>query len=106
MDDMSEPEDAASAPGAEGGDPIQTVSVSGELDFATADALRYRLQQLEPGGVLVVEARSLSFMDSSGIAVLLEAAARHDLVTVTHASDAIRRVIEATGLSSILRVQP
>ena len=43
-------------------------------------------------------------MDSSGIAVLLEAAQQADSVVIRRPSNAVRRVIETTGLSEVLPI--
>ena len=46
----------------------------------------------------------VSFMDSSGIAVLLEAAQGTDAVLIRRPSNAVRRVIETTGLTEVLPI--
>jgi anti-anti-sigma factor len=49
---------------------------------------------------------ALEFMDSSGIALLLRVAAKAQTVRVREPSELIRRLIEATGLSEILPMDP
>ena len=60
-------------------EPEQVISVAGELDVATAPALREAFLTLLGGDEVpdvAVEASGLSFVDSSGLAVLLMAARR------------------------------
>lgn len=52
------------------GDTI-TLVVSGELDLQTASRLEDSLDPPAPGGRLLLDLRSLSFMDSSGVRVLM-----------------------------------
>ena len=56
------------------------VKVSGEIDMSNAELLGQILEQIvgAGGGPLVVDLAALQFMDSSGIAILLRAAARVD----------------------------
>ncbi len=80
------------------------VRVSGEIDISNADALGRELERMigPDRPALVVDMAELTFMDSSGIAMLLHAAARADSVAVRNPSDLIRRVIDATGLTDVL----
>jgi anti-anti-sigma regulatory factor len=43
-------------------------------------------------------------MDSSGIAILLRAAARVDSIEVRNPSSTVRRIIECTGLTEVLHL--
>jgi anti-anti-sigma factor len=82
------------------GDP-QVIVLRGELDISTADAARAVLDSSlsnQPDRV-VFEMAGLTFMDSSGIAVLVHAANRAKYVELRHPSAIIRRIIEITGLS-------
>jgi anti-anti-sigma factor len=54
---------------------------------------------------LVVEVRTLQFMASSGIALLLRLADRFGPVELRHPTPIIRKIIEATGLAQILRME-
>lgn len=75
-------------------------AVMNELDGAIDAALPNRLE-LDLGGV--------SFMDSSGIAVLLRARRRMDelegVLTVGNVPAQARRVLEAAGVGRIIRLQ-
>jgi anti-sigma B factor antagonist len=83
------------------------VSLSGELDSANADALDASLAPLtqEGSAELIFDLSALRFMDSAGIAVLLGVAARVSAVRLRDPSPAVRRVIELTGLSDVLRIE-
>lgn len=72
--------------------------LEGELDMATADDLSELLR--ESGGhadPVVLDFEGISFMDSSGLRVLLEAAAAEDQgtsVVIIHPTDQVRRVLD------------
>jgi anti-sigma B factor antagonist len=86
------------------GDNLMTLR--GELDMSSAGALRDNVEQLVAGGCrkIVFDLDELSFMDSSGIAVLVFAANNIGDVRLINASSIIRRIIEATGLSGVLKL--
>jgi anti-sigma B factor antagonist len=83
------------------------VSLAGELDSANADALDASLAPLtkERSTELIFDLSALRFMDSAGIAVLLGVAARVSAVRLRDPSPAVRRVIELTGLTDVLRTE-
>jgi stage II sporulation protein AA (anti-sigma F factor antagonist) len=85
----------------------RVVNLVGEIDIANADALGEQLDQLIGAGAdrLVVDLSALDFMDSSGIAMLLRAAGRVDSMSVRNPTDAVRRIIECTGLADTLRIE-
>src|SRR6476659_9056305 len=81
-----------------------TVTLSGELDIATADQLTQALESVQPvaGSRLVIDLTAVSFMDSTGLRVLIAAnrnatAAGYTLVIVTGESPA-KRVLELTRM--------
>ena len=82
--------------------------VSGEVDLANAGLLRQAIEAFLASAPprLVVDVRDLTFMDSSGLAVLLQAAAKVAQVVVRHPRSMIRRLIETTGVTSILQMEP
>jgi anti-sigma B factor antagonist len=83
------------------------VRLVGELDVANADRLREVLAAItQPSPRIVVELSELSFMDSSGLGVLLEQHRRGATVVLRNPSPIIRRVVEATGLTDVLRFDP
>ena len=83
-----------------------TLRLAGELDVATADVVRSALLTVHGAGPeqVTFDMSEVSFMDSSGLSVLLEAAAKVSVV-VAAPSAAVRRVIETTGLTDVLKVQ-
>ena len=83
------------------------VSLSGELDSSNAGALDESLAPLahERSAELIFDLRALRFMDSAGIAVLLGVAAKVAGVRLRDPSSAVRRVIELTGLTDVLRIE-
>ncbi len=84
------------------------LTLKGELDISTVETFRTAIEQVIDSGpkLLVLELEELTFMDSSGISVMVLATKHIDQVELRHASDIIRRVIDVTGLSEILRVDP
>jgi anti-anti-sigma factor len=85
-----------------------TVVLCGELDAARAgEALEVLGQALATTpGVIRFEMGDLTFMDSSGLAVLVQAANRVERVVLSGANALIRRVIDVTGLSEIFEIEP
>ena len=57
---------------------VATLRLSGDLDLSTGDTLEKELARLEEEGfgTLVLDLRTLGFMDSSGLRVILQADAR------------------------------
>jgi anti-sigma B factor antagonist len=84
------------------------VAVDGEVDLSTASLLREALGSIDEVDV-AIDAAGLSFIDSSGLSVLVGAAKRlasagHTLA-VRNAPKSIRRVLEITSLDTIVRVE-
>ena len=87
-------------------DGIPTVRVVGEIDIATAGTVRQAVAvatEQHPAH-LVFDLSAVDFIDSSGLAVLLEAAKQADSVRIDQASNIVRRVIVATGLSDMFGI--
>lgn len=76
-------------------------AVEGEIDTLTADALERALAELLaiPVEVLVVDLRAVTFLASSGLAVLIRAAhhAGHRRLRLVSSARAILRPLEITG---------
>src|SRR5436190_10798943 len=85
--------------------------LDGEIDLASAPGLRADLKRaLDKAGVsLLIDCSRLTFIDSTGVAVLLEANAaleadgRHMLLLNVHGSPC--RVFEALGLTDLFRYE-
>ena len=82
--------------------------LNGELDVASSPYLGYDLsRELEAGHDVELDLSSLSFMDSTGISVLLTAiddftAERQSLQLAPELSDQVRRLLSLAGLLPIL----
>jgi anti-anti-sigma factor len=108
MDDVDGSGSSGSAEVAFDDDGMPTIRLRGEIDMSNVDALR---RTIEPVVVrapdrVVFDLSALTFMDSSGIALLLQVSAKSKSVRVRGPSPLVRRMIEATGLADILQVEP
>jgi anti-anti-sigma factor len=89
-------------------DPLggQRVALRGELDLATAGHLETALS--EASRPVVLDLTRLTFMDSTGVRVLLEAAERSPgaLRIIPPADGDARLTIEETGIAAVLPLGP
>ena len=88
---------------------VVTVAPEGDVDLATADVLRNELDAARLGAqTLVLDLRSVGFMDSSGMRLLVEVelAAGRDGFTlfVVRGPDPVQRLLELTGLAERLEL--
>lgn len=74
----------------------QVLTISGELDIATAPNLKEALR-LASGAVLI-DCQALQFIDASAIGVLVAALDHLDGIRLINAGPRIRRVITLVGL--------
>jgi anti-anti-sigma factor len=84
------------------------VTMRGDLDISNAQRLERTVSACaarEPAR-LVFDLGGLRFIDSAGIAVLLHATERVPAVTIRKPSPAVRRVLEITGLTTVLEIEP
>ncbi len=83
-------------------DGVQLVSVAGELDLATAPELRAALDAAEAGAAraIALDLSEVTFVDSTGIAVLVEYTARSrsngDRLRIL-SGPAVDRVLDVSG---------
>ena len=79
-------------------DGMVRLALSGELDLSSAGQIEDVLKDLEAAGpeVLVLDLRDLTFMDSTGLRVMVSADAR--------ARDASRRLVIVQGPETVHRV--
>src|SRR5690242_16586353 len=88
----------------------ERVNLSGALDYSTEPLVRSLLGDAIGGDAseVVVDCRDVTFIDSSGLRVLVAAqealTRRGSHLRVDHASRSMRRVIEITGLDTYLGV--
>jgi len=89
-----------------GTDPLRVVA-DGELDAASASILAKALDEATSGTGIALDLSAVTFIDSSGLRVIAAEVQRAEAAgtpfTVSAASDAVRRIFEMTGLTSLLQ---
>jgi anti-sigma B factor antagonist len=90
---------------------VAVVKVTGEVDVSTSSSLRDRLLRViadENRHGLVVNLASVSFLDSTGVGVLVgiwhRVCATRGRLALAAPSRQARRVLETTGLSQVLPI--
>ena len=89
------------------GQPGWRVIVRGEVDIATSPVLRRQLERLvDDDEPIVVDVTDMTFIDSSGLGVLVEVLQRRrdasrTPVTLRGMQEPVRRVLEITGLTDL-----
>ncbi|MGD9793518.1 MAG: STAS domain-containing protein [Acidimicrobiia bacterium] len=90
-------------------DPLtpSVIELIGDLDLTNADALRVSVDTaLSSSTRLVFDMTQLTFMDSSGLAVLIDAALRAESVSLRSVPSLVSRVIELSGVGGVFRIEP
>jgi anti-sigma B factor antagonist len=87
------------------------VTISGEIDMATAPQLRELLNQLVDDGsmTILLDCRDLAFLDSSGIGVLVAVRNRigdRGTLTLEAPQPHVRKVLELTGVGEHVVIVP
>ncbi|SDJ09344.1 stage II sporulation protein AA (anti-sigma F factor antagonist) [Frankineae bacterium MT45] len=90
-------------------DEHRVLSVSGELDAAASPTVGALLQQLlddKPAGRVVIDLSDVSFLDSSGLTVLVEARNRATanaipLAVVLDRNHRVEKLLKITGLTGV-----
>lgn len=88
------------------------LAVSGELDLDTARQLQAELDGVRETGFrdVVVDLRGVTFLDSTGIRVLVEehraAQANAYTFSLAYGEGPVERALDLTGLSKVLAVVP
>lgn len=80
------------------------IQASGELDLASADALAASLQAAADVGELLLDLSAITFLDSTGVLLLLRAQQLPGQLQII-ASDRVRRVLELAGVAEHLPLQ-
>ena len=87
------------------------IAVSGELDLANKDALSDAIAtaQKESARAVLLDLRELTFMDSSGLRILIDAwneanVSDRKLTVVVRPEGLVRRVLEVSGCDTILPI--
>jgi anti-anti-sigma factor len=82
--------------------------LTGELDLATVAMFEDAIPAVEPGDTLLIDLRELSFIDSSGIHVLmrLDTAARRDgwSLALVRGSRDVQRVLDLCHVGDRIRM--
>lgn len=104
LDDKAVELDITIRPAADG---ATLVHLSGELDSSNAERLDQALSATLAAAPerMVFDLSGLRFMDSAGIAVLVRAATAVASVQVREPTAIVKRLIEVTGLSNVLRIE-
>ena len=77
--------------------------LSGELDASNAYRVEERIQQFLSGEVVVVDMRSVEFIDSAGLSVLVEAKrAQPEVLRLVGARPPVTHVFERAGVADML----
>ncbi len=87
---------------------VLTLSIAGELDLASVESVLETIDEELNGNPerVVLDLGGLTFMDSSGIAMMLQVSQRVGNMEVRNVTPIVRRVIEATGLVEVLGLEP
>ncbi len=87
---------------------MAVIRLSGELDMISVERVRAVIDKALAGQNerLIFDVSELEFMDSSGIALLISVTRKVPAVEVRNPTAIVRRIIELTGLTEILRMTP
>jgi anti-anti-sigma factor len=81
------------------------ISLAGELDISNVEAIEAQVDAIVSAGQKVsFDLSALTFMDSSGIAMLLRVADRAEAVTLCRPSAIVQRLIRVTGLTDVFEI--
>ena len=87
------------------------VEITGELDLKVADKLRTDLDKLineNPGKELILDFANVSFIDSSGLGVLLgrykKTCSAGNKICIKDVQPQVKRVLELSGISRLINV--
>jgi anti-sigma B factor antagonist len=83
-----------------------TIAIVGDLDMASVAVVGEKIEPFLKDGPerVVFDLSRLTFMDSSGITLLLKVANRVGTVEVRDPTPIVRRVIEVTGLGTVFGI--
>jgi anti-anti-sigma factor len=87
-------------------DDVPVVSLTGELDMATAPRLQEAVERAQGGSRVIVDLSELAFIDSSGIRALLQVYESgqdgHSTVSFIRGPDHVQRVLRIAGVEELL----
>jgi anti-anti-sigma factor len=104
MAELGGQEDLASIEGSVDDQGTATITLRGELDLASVRSMEVGIDTFLTTEVrhVVFDPEGLTFMDSSGISIMVQTRNAVGSVEVRNATHIVRRAIEATGLGDIL----
>lgn len=86
-----------------------TLTLEGDLDASTATDLQAALDQVDPSSRVVIDLAGVSFIDSSGLRVLVQTHSRHQPpgggLLLRAPSPTTVRLLEISGLLDHLQVE-
>jgi anti-anti-sigma factor len=91
-----------------GPDQPPVIELCGEIDLVSVDAARAVVEGVLANRppLVVFDLGQVSFVDSSGLALLIEAANVADKVELLRPSKLVRRLLEVTGLAETFSIEP
>jgi anti-anti-sigma factor len=83
---------------------VLVIRITGEVDMSNVDALRERIDSMVPAGTgrVVFDLGELEFIDSSGLSLLVDVANGVGHAELRAPSPIVRRIVDLTGLTSLL----
>jgi anti-anti-sigma factor len=85
---------------------LVVLSLTGELDMATAPELHQAVERAQDQGPIVVDLRELEFIDSMGIRALIQVYTAgqngHSTVSFIRANGHVQRILEIAGVEGLL----
>jgi anti-anti-sigma factor len=82
------------------------LSVTGELDMATAPELEEAVERAQGGSAIIIDLRDLTFIDSSGIRALLHVYAAgqngHSTVSFIRGQSTVQQTLQIAGVEELL----
>ncbi len=83
------------------------LALRGEIDLSNVEDLSELIEaRLKPADRVVFDLSGVEFMDTSGIALLVTTVNAVADAEISSPSRQVRRVLEASGLTSVLRIVP
>lgn len=82
------------------------VRLTGEIDISNVEAFRETLAAtVGAADAVVFDLSGIEFMDTSGLALLIDIANTAASCVLRDPSSQVRRVVEASGLTGVLRIE-
>jgi anti-sigma B factor antagonist len=91
-----------------GGPSEKVITLSGELDLSSVGPLQKKVDEVVAGApdTVVFDLSDLSFLDSSGIGLLVRTSGRIDSIKIRNPSPFVRQIIRMMGLAGALPIEP